>query len=349
MSPKKPKGDRAPKRGLEEHPPNSRRSKRRAKERGSEAASATSAATLSAEELFKLKHADEFDDARSEIQDPHVEIKEEPTGDGNVASHAAERLTSVAVPTVAVTQQARSPSVSSPARNFVGVQSSQAIDRENVLDTLLSQEFNTEMTRHAVQQILHDARESVGSGNELGVAYVEARIDRLQQKGITSSRLDEVVQLFQSGFRDLLDQLSSRIQSIGGVSTPRTTILASAARRSVDRDKSPRVYSQSSAKRTERGTRTTKFAQKTAANNPHSQLAAFEASHIQSDSSESSSNDDDGGGTYGSRRKSKKYDSRYLANDDDYRDDIEGDRSEFAKKERSMLISRSLDSFPRIH
>jgi hypothetical protein len=169
MTRSKPKGRQTHNRGAEEDSSNSRRSKRRAAEHGSEAATlAQQVATPSAEELFKLRNAGEFDDA-GQVKDNHVEIKDEPAGDIN------QELPPTAGPSNVAIHHARSPSVHTPARNVLGDQSTQAADRENVLDTLLSQDFNAEMTRHAVQQILQDARESAGSDNELGVAYVEAR------------------------------------------------------------------------------------------------------------------------------------------------------------------------------
>jgi hypothetical protein len=155
MTRSKPKGRQTHKRGAEEDSSNSRRSKRRAAEHGSEAAAlAQQVATPS--------------DA-GQVKDNHMEIKDEPAGDIN------QELPPTAGPSNVAIHHARSPSVHTPARNVLGDQSTQAADRENVLDTLLSQDFNAEMTRHAVQQILQDARESAGSDNELGVAYVEAR------------------------------------------------------------------------------------------------------------------------------------------------------------------------------
>lgn len=218
-------------------------------------------------------------------------------------------------------------------------------DRENVLDTLLSQDFNTEMTRHAVQQILQDARESAGSDNELGVAYVETRISRLQQMGIPSSRLSEVVHIFQSGLRGLLDQLSSRIECIGEVSTPRTTISDGIRRYSPCQGKHLRVDNNSSFKRTHGHTSRAEATQKPAGKDRHAQLAAFEASHRQSDSSDSSSSDDQGDDDKADRTKSKRSNSRYLANDDDdYMEETNGDRSDFTEEEKSMLIVSSVCS-----
>jgi hypothetical protein len=339
MTRTKPKGHQAHKRGAEEDSTSSRRSKRRAAGDGSEStASVQSVATLSAEEQFKLKNAAEFDDAE-QVKEKHVEIKDEPAGDSN------PQPPSTAGPSTTAKHHVRSPSVHTPARNVFGDQTTQVADRENVLDTLLSQDFNTEMTRHAVQQILQDARESAGSDNELGVAYVEARIFRLQQMGIPSSRLSEVVHLFQSSLRGLLDQLSSRIESIGEVSTPRTTISAGTRRQAPDQGKHLRVDNHRSVKRTHGDTSRAGAAQKPAAKNRHTQLAAFEAAHSHSDSSDSSSSDDQGDDDKADRTRSKLSNSRYLANDDDdYMEDTNADRSDFTEEEKSMLIVSSVCS-----
>lgn len=339
MTRSKPKAHQTHKRGAEEDSPNSRRSKRRAAGDGSEsAASVQSVATLSAEELFKLKNAAEFDDAK-QVKDKLVEIKDEPAGDSN------QQLSSIAGPSITTIHHVHSPSVHTLARNVFGDQTTQVADRENVLDTLLSQDFNTDMTRHAVQQILQDARESAGSDNELGVVYVEARISRLQQMGIPASRLSEVVHLFQSGLRDLLDQLSSRIESIGEVSTPRTTISAGTRRHAPDQGRHLRVDNNSSVKRTRGDTSRAEAAQKPAAKNRHTQLAAFEAAHRHSDSSDSSSSDDRGDDDKADRTKSKRSNSRYLANDDDdYMEDTNADRSDFTEEEKSMLMVFSVCS-----
>lgn len=343
MTRTKSKGYRALKRGAEEDhldSPDSRRSKRRLADDGLEAASAGPTAAISAEELFKLKNSGEFD-INNEEKNKHVEVKDEPTGDSGQPSHAPKQLSSITVPPSTPAHHARSPSVHPPARNVFGDHSKQIVNREDLHDNLLSQNFSTEMTRYAVQQILQDAKESAGTGNELGVAYVEARIDRLQQKGIAPARLDEVVQLFQTSLRDDLDQLSSRIESIGGISTPPNTSSAGTTPHAPDQDKHLRVNSDSPVKRPQRGTIVAKAAQKPAVNSPRTQLAAFEASHPQSDSSDSSSNDDDDDNE-GNRGKSKECNSRYLADDhDNYRDDSVGDRSELTEERRSML-----DAYP---
>ena len=332
---------RAPKRVAEEDhldSPDSRRSKKRLADDGLEAASAGPTAAISAEELFKLKNSGEFD-INDEGKNKHVEVKDEPTGDSGKPSHAPKQLSSIAVPPTTPAHHARSPSVHPPARNVFGDHSTQIVNREDLLDNLLSQNFSTEMTRYAVQQILQDAKESAGTGNELGVAYVEARIDRLQQKGIASARLDEVVQLFQTSLRDDVDQLSSRIESIGGISTPPKTSSAGTTPHAPDQDRHSRVNSNSSAKRPQRDTIVAKAAQKPAVDSPRTQLAAFAASHPQSDSSDSSSNDDDDDNE-GNCGKSKECNSRYLADDhDNYRDDLDGDRSELTEEERSMLVA----------
>lgn len=339
MTRSRPKGHQTHKRGAEEDSPNSRRSKRRAAGDGSgTAASTTSASTLSAEELFKLKNAGEFDDAQQD-KDNHVAIKDEPTGDNN------QQLPSTAGPSTAPIHHARSPSVHTPAGNMFGDHSTQVANREIVLDTLLSQEFNTEMTRHAVQQILQDAGASAGSGNELGIAYIEARIARLQQKGIPSSRLSEVVHLFQTGLRYHLDEFSSRIDSIGAVSTPPTVFSAGTTRQLFDQDKQLRPDSDTSVKSSRCGTMATKLAQKATVDNVRTPLAAFQASHLQSDSSDSGSDDGNDGNTKGNRRKGKRYNSKYLTDDDeDYRDDLDRERSELTEEERSMLVFCPADS-----
>jgi hypothetical protein len=87
---------------------------------------------------------------------------------------------------------------------------------------------------------------SVSHMSKLGVAYVEARIYRLQQMGIPPSRPSEVVHLFQTGLQDLLDQSSSRIESIGDVSTPRTTFSTGIRRYRPDQGKDSRVRNDSS-------------------------------------------------------------------------------------------------------
>jgi len=318
--------------------PDSRRSKRRLADDGLEATSASPTASLSAEELFKLKNSGEFD-INDEEKDKHVEVKDEPTGDSGQTSHAPKQLSSMTVPPTAPAHHARSLSVHSPVRTVFGDHSTQIVNREDLLDNLLSQNFSTEMTGYAVQQILQDAKESTGAGNELGVACVEVRINRLQQKGVASARLDEVVQLFQKSLRDDLVQLSSRIESIGGISTPPNTSSAGTTPHAPDEDKHLRVHSNSSAKRPQRDTIVAKAAQKPAVNRPRTQLAAFEASHPQSDSSDSSSNDDDNDNE-GNCGKSKECNSRDLADDDDnYRDDLDGDRSELTEEERSMLVA----------
>ena len=200
MTRTKSKGYRAPKRGAEEDhldSPDGRRSKRGLADDGLEAASASPTAALSAEELFKLRNSGEFD-INDEEKDKHVEVKDEPTGGSGHTSHAPKQLPSITVPPTAPGHHARSPSGHSPARNVFGDHSEQIINREDLLDNLLFQDFSTEMTGYAVQQILQDAKQSADTGNELGVADVEARIDRLQQKGITSHRLDEAVRLFKA-------------------------------------------------------------------------------------------------------------------------------------------------------
>lgn len=332
MTRTKPKGHRVPKRGAEEDhldSPDSRRSKRRAADHASDAASVHPATTLSAEELFKVKNSSEFDDAEQD-KDKHVEIKDEPTGDN-------QQPPSTAGPSTSAIHHARSPSLHTPAPRLFGDQSTQVVNREDLLDNLLSQDFNTEMTGYAVQQILQDARGSADTGNELGLAHVEVRIDRLQQKGIASSRLREVIQLFQTGLRDQLHQVSSRIESIGSVPVQPAILSAGIDRHALGQDKHPRSQNDSSVKSPQRGTIMTKAASKPAAKESRTPLAAFKASHRQPDSSGSSSDDDDGDDDGGSRRMSKQ--SRYLTDDDDdYRDDLDGDPGELTEEERSMLV-----------
>lgn len=337
MTRTKPKGHRVPKRGAEEDhldSPGGRRSKRRAADQASDAASAHPANTLSAEELFKVKNSGEFDDAEQD-KDKHVEIKDEPTGDSQQPPSTSGISTSA-------THHARSPPLHTAAPRLFGDQSTQIVNREDLLNNLLSQEFNTEMTRYAVQQILQDARESADTGNELGVAHVEARIDRLQQKGIASSRLSKVIQLFQTGLRDQLHQLSSRIESIGSVSIQPALLSAGTGRHALDQDKHSRSHNDSSVKSPRRGRIVTKAASRPATKNSRTPLAAFKASHRQPDSSGSSSDDDDGDNEAGSRRMSKQ--SRYLTDDDDddYRDDLDGDPGELTEEERSMLVVFSM-------
>lgn len=332
MTRTKPKGHRVPKRGAEEDhldAPDGRRSKRRAADHAPDAASADPATILSVEELFKVKNSGEFDDAEQD-KDKHVEIKDEPNGDN-------QQPPSTAGPSTSATQHALPPSLHTPAPKLFGDQSTQIVNREDLLDNLLSQDFNTEMTGYAVQQILQDARESADTGNELGVAHVEARIERLQQKGIASSRLSEVIQLFQTGLRDQVHQLSSRIESIGSVSIQLAVLSAGTDRHALDQDKHSRSHNDSSVKSPQRGTIAIKAVSKPAAKDSRTPLAAFKASHRQPDSSDFSSDDDDGDNDGGSRIMSKQ--SRYLTDDDDdYRDGLDGDSGELTEEERSMLV-----------
>lgn len=339
INPKGHQRHQAHKRGAEEDHLDSldiRRSKKRLANDGSEVASTNPAAGLSLEEMFKLKNSGEFDINDAE-QDTQVEVKDEPVEESDPPPQAPEQLPSTADPSTAPVLHARSLSGHTPARNVSGDQSAQIVSREDLLDNLLSQDFDIEMTGHAVQQILQDARRSAGTGNELGVAYVEARIDRLQQKGIASSRLAEVIQLFRTSLQDDLDQLSSRIQSMGGVSMPPNLSSTGTTRLAPDQDKHLRVQSNPSAKRPPRVTALTKPAQQAAVNNLRTQFAAFEASHGQSESSDSSSNDgDDNERDY---RTSKQISTNCLADDDDYyRDDLDGDRNECTEEERSTLV-----------
>ena len=91
-------------------------------------------------------------------------------------------------------------------------------------------------------------------------------------------------------------------------------------------------------KRPQRGTLVIEAAQKPPDKHSRTPLAAFKASHRQSDSSGSSSSDDDGDNDEGRHRTSKQRISKYLTDDDDdYRDDLDGDRSDLTEEERSML------------
>lgn len=341
---KQARQDRARKRrAAEENHEDSRGSKRRAGKSEPGAILADYTVTLSAEELFKLKHAGEFDEVDSEWSDEHIEIKDEPTENNTLQSETRTLIAAPAGSVAAVVRQARSPAASSSAQDVLKKETAQVTDRDNILDTLLSQDFNKKMTRHAVRQVLRDARDAAGYGNEFGVAHVEARIDRLRQTGIPPSRLKEVVLLFRRGLQKLLRPLQSRIDSIGGdlALTSPTIFPTETAEHTPDRDKHAQLQIGPSASRPQRGTSRSKATHHPIANSPRAQLAAFEAAHHQSDTSDSGDTDND----ESSNRESRQRTSRYMANDDDDYKEVrsqpdnenDGDRSELTDDERSML------------
>jgi hypothetical protein len=209
--PKDKKATRAQKRGAEEHTASSRRTKRRAAGYGLISTPVEAVAPLSEEELFKLRNAAEFD-----VPSKQVEVKDEPT-DTLAQSSNTTRLPAVRHgPGTAVALCGRSSQAMSSAHAASSQESTNTNDREAVLDTLLFQTFTPEMTQHVVQQILQDDQDSACRGNEFGIAYIEARIERLQRRGNPPSRLAEVIQLFQQGLRDLSNRFRSRINSVGG-------------------------------------------------------------------------------------------------------------------------------------
>lgn len=316
MSPKKSKDNRTPKRRADQITPNSRRSKRRATGDGSSALPDTAVA-LSQEESFKLRNAAEFDDCNTEALSNVVEVKDEP---GDTASRPINGTqvwaTRHNAATTVLTNLRPSPATSS-AYAVPGAAFTDASDRDSILDTLLSQSFNPEMTQYVVKQILQDAQDSAGRGNEFGIAYIEAQIERLQRKVTSPSRLAEVVQLFQRGLRDVSNKFHSRISSVGGqtvrLESPeqKAELIVTGTHQSghhvpQHRDETPR---QSSPR-----LRASPFGIASVSQ----RLAAFEATHGQSGSSISSSEDEE--------NIPSKNVSRYRDNDNE-ESQIGGDQS----------------------
>ena len=207
------------KRGAEEDrldSPKTRRSKRRATGAGQSSARSGTTTALSQEELFKLRNAAEFDDYNTEALSKEVEVKDEPTDTPSRPANCTQSLATRRDAATMVRREVRPSPTTSSAYVVPGAAVTDASDRDSILDTLLSQTFNPEMTHYVVRQILQDAQDYAGRGNEFGIAHIEAQIERLQRKGTPPSRLAEVVKLFQQGLRDLSNKFRSRISTVGG-------------------------------------------------------------------------------------------------------------------------------------
>jgi len=304
----KPKGHRAAKRSAEEHAdsPSSRCSKRRAA--GCLPIPAETAVALSQEEQFKLRNAVEFDECNTEADSKEVGVKDEPTDTPSHLANGTQPLATRLIATITVPRNVRS-SFATSSDAVPGAASTDANDRDTVLDTLLSQAFNPEMTQYVVRQILQDAQDSAGRGNEFGIAYVEAQIERLQRKGTPLSRLAEVIQLFQRGLRDLSNNFRSRISSIGGQAVRPESSEQKGAPSLGDELRRKHHVRQRHSKIPERESTRLQASLVEVASGSQGNLAAFEATHGQSDNSTTSSEEE-------GETPSKKI-SKYLDDDNE--------------------------------
>lgn len=168
---------------------------------------------LSEEQIFKQKHASEFEDGVQEPPFGHVKIKSEPPDHRIPQPHF---LPSPAAPGSSATATVSQDStfITSASQSVFVPRIKGSNDRERVIDTILSQRFPLEMTQSAIKQILQDAQESAKQNDEFGITQIEAQIDRLQQMGTPPPRLTEVILSLQSGLHDLARQLCSRIDSL---------------------------------------------------------------------------------------------------------------------------------------
>lgn len=174
------------------------------------------------------------------------------------------------------------------------------------------------MTQCVVRQILQDAQDSASRGNEFGIAYIEAQIERLQRKGTPPSRLAEVIQLFQQGLRDLSNSFHSRISSVGGQAVQLEPSGPEDAPDVGGEHQSEPHVRQQRGKIPEPSSARLRASPVEVASISKRNIAAFEATHDQPDSSTSSSEEEED-------PPSKRI-SRYLE-DDNEESQVDGDDS----------------------
>jgi hypothetical protein len=264
---------------------------------------------LSQEELFKLRNAAEFDDCNTETLSKEAQVKDEPTGSPSRPTCGTQSLATSHNVAAPGPRNLRSSPATSTAHAVSGAAFTDVNDRDNVLDTLLSQTFNPKMTKYVIEQILQDAQNSAGRGNEFGIAYIEAQIQRLQKKGTTPSRLAEVIELFQRGLRDLSNKFHSRISSVGGQVVRLEPSKPKDAPSGNSEHPSEHHVRQQRGNIPERSSTRIRSSPVEVASVSQRNLAAFEATHGQSDSSASSSDEEED-------TPSKRI-SRYLDNDNE--------------------------------
>lgn len=162
-------------------------------------------------------------------------------------------------------------------------------DQEKVLDSVLMGTFGSKARRHAVSQLIHAARQSPSSTTDIGLTHIEASLSRLKRKGVSQSRLSEIVAMLQRGFRETLVQFNARVDSLGG--TPPTPQISL----STLPERSRAAAENSTATKVSRTIGGIERRSSPALVTPtvKEKLAEFEAAHGSSDSSDSSSGDDD--------------------------------------------------------
>lgn len=339
-----PKGHQASKRSAEGGYPGSRRSKRNAAAHGQLSASAESAVALSQEELFKLRNAAEFDDCNTETLSKEAQVKDEPTGSPSRPTRGTQSLANSPKAVAPEPRIVRSSPATPTAHADSGAAFTDVNDRHNVLDALLSSTFNLEMTTYVVEQILQDAQDSAGRGNEFGIAYIEAQIERLQRKGTSPSCVDEVIQLFQRGLRDLSDKFHSRISSVGGQAVRLDPFKPKDAPSVIREHQSGHHVQQQHGTIPERSSTRLQSSLIEVASISQRNFAAFEATHGQSDGSASSSDEEED-------TPSHKI-SRYLDNDnEEYHvdgDDSPESRSQCSGDTSTFEHTYTTDQFPAL-
>lgn len=290
------------KRKAKDSTPNTRSSKRRAASSKDFFAATESTTALSEEDSFRRRNAAEF-------------------GEGPIKVEEADSNTSCAPLDVAVSGGPPSPVVrlSAPCEvedarrtDAIHGSASEHDDREDVLNAILMKNFNEDLTRYAVNQLLQDARGSAGQTTDFGITHVEALVGRLKRKGIPQSRLAELLDLLKEGLRRPVAEFFSRVDSLGTMLLPPSPVVSEPALVAVrTRSATPR---QELGDRSKIGPSKTLYVE--VAPTSKDVLAKFEVAHSPSESSASSSDDEDHQ-ILGSHRGSKYQDD----DDEEYQDD----------------------------
>lgn len=292
---------------------------------------------LSEEELFKQKHAAEFEDTIEESSGGHVQVKSEPAEEDRTSRPQSETL-AAPISSAVIADAERDRPTSRIGENTHILEAASPNDHQKVLDTILSHKFSAEMTQPAIQQVLQDAREYAKWDNEFGIAHIEAQIDRLQHTNTSLPRLTEVIKSFQIDLRSRTQQLLSRIDDLANRSMATAPSTNSIAPDHADRSKRKHSFTNSSDKDAQPAASRSKTTHAGSIEDHQSRSEFFEGAHGRSENSSPCGNDagkDVGTDEVNSRR------SKYMSDDDeDYMEDKDG--SDIIDEERSMLYLNQL-------
>lgn len=209
-------------------------------------------------------------------------------------------------------------------------------DRQSILDSILIEWPNAEMTQHAVNQVLQDARNSAGFGTDFGITHVEDCINRLKRKSIAKTRLAELVGLLQKGLQEHFTQFRARVESLGRAqSSP--SLLSETPQADTDKHHATEVMTM--YPKPKPGSSQALYVE--VAPTSKEELAKIEASRCSSDGNSASSSDEDQDVSRSSQKNSTYQDD----DDEEYRDcDNPGEHSETPQLYRGTRSMERLDT-----